>query len=165
MKPSSGKHLIKLCINNEDYEIEVEDNLTLLDLLRDRLLLTGTKYGCGEGECGACTVLVDGVPVNSCMILAVKVDGCNVLTVEGLSQDGQLHPLQRAFIDVGALQCGYCTPGMLMSAYALLQKNPNPTHEEIKEAMSGNLCRCTGYQNIFKAIEQAARAIKKYKEE
>ena len=103
--------------------------------------------------------------VNSCMILAVKVDGCNVLTVEGLSQDGQLHPLQRAFIDVGALQCGYCTPGMLMSAYALLQKNPNPTHEEIKEAMSGNLCRCTGYQNIFKAIEQAARAIKKYKEE
>lgn len=165
MKTTSGKHLIKLCINNEDYEIEVEDNLTLLDLLRDRLLLTGTKYGCGEGECGACTVLVDGVPVNSCMILAVKVDGCNILTVEGLSRDGQLHPLQRAFIDVGALQCGYCTPGMIMSAYALLQKNPNPTHEEIKEAMSGNLCRCTGYQNIFSAIEHAAKAINKCKVE
>lgn len=165
MELTKGKHQINFYVNDKHYEMEVDDNITLLEVLRDHLMLIGTKYGCGEGECGACTVLVNEVPVNSCMVLAVKAHGQRILTVEGLSKDGELHPLQKAFIETGALQCGYCTPGMLMSAYALLLKNSNPTQEEIKEAISGNLCRCTGYQNIFDAIKLAAEAINSSKEE
>lgn len=165
MELTKGKHLINFYVNDKHYEMEVDDNITLLEVLRDRLMLIGTKYGCGEGECGACTVLVNEVPVNSCMVLAVKAHGQRILTVEGLSKDGELHPLQKAFIETGALQCGYCTPGMLMSAYALLLKNSNPTQEDIKEAISGNLCRCTGYQNIFDAIKLAAEVINSSKEE
>lgn len=134
-------------------EVEVPPHWTLLQLLREKLGLTGTKEGCGIGECGACTVLLDGMPVNSCLVLAPKVDRRKVETIEGMGSRESLHPLQRSFIEFGAVQCGFCTPGMLMSAKSLLEKNPHPTREEIKEAISGNLCRCTGYQQIIEAIE------------
>lgn len=145
--------MIRFVLNGREIEIEVPPHWSLLRLLREKLELTGTKEGCGIGECGVCTVLLDGMPVNSCLILAPKVDGRRVETIEGLGSRESLHPLQRSFIESGAVQCGFCTPGMLMSAKALLEKNPHPTREEIKEAISGNLCRCTGYQQIIEAIE------------
>ncbi len=151
---------ISFLLNGELMEMEVEDHWTLLHLLREELGLTGTKEGCGSGECGACTVLVDGMAVNSCLFLAADVDGKEVLTIEGLAApDGTLHPLQRAFIENGAIQCGFCTPGMILSAKALLDENPYPTEEEIRHALAGNLCRCTGYLQIFRAVADAARRI------
>jgi carbon-monoxide dehydrogenase small subunit len=136
----------------------VPSELTLLEFLRDRLYLTGTKEGCGIGECGACTVLLDDKPVTACLVLAAEVDGCAVETVEGEATDGQLSDLQRAFVETGAVQCGFCTPGMIMSARGLLLRGPNPSDEEIVEAMAGNLCRCTGYEAILEAVRLAAAA-------
>jgi len=151
------KHLISLKINGELYELSVKPNLTLLDLLRDEIGLTGTKKGCDTGECGACTILLDGKPVNSCLVLALDVNGRDIMTIEGLARDGNLHPLQKAFIEEGAIQCGYCTSGMLLSAKALLDENPSPREEDVKKAIAGNLCRCTGYVRIIKAILRAAK--------
>jgi carbon-monoxide dehydrogenase small subunit len=136
--------------------VEVDAKDLLLLVLREKLGLTGTKEGCGTGECGACTVLVNGEPVNSCLYLAVRADGKSVLTIEGLAQGGQLHPLQQAFIDNAAVQCGFCAPGMLLSAKALLDRNPRPTEREIREGIAGNICRCTGYVKVVKAIQQAS---------
>ena len=147
---------IQFVLNGKDTEVLVSAKATLLQLLRDELALTGTKDGCGTGECGACTVLMDGDPVNSCLILAPQADGHEIITVEGLAAVQDLHPLQKAFVEEGAVQCGYCTPGMLLSAKALLDRNPQPTDEEIREAISGNLCRCTGYERIVSAIRRAA---------
>ncbi len=151
------KHIISFTLNGELTEAMVEDNVTLLDFIRDTLDLTGTKKGCEEGECGACTVMLDGKPVNSCLVLAREINGRELLTIEGLAENGQLSPLQRAFIDKWALQCGYCTPGMIMSAKALLDSNPNPTEYEIRDAIAGNLCRCTGYAKIVEAVQVAAK--------
>ena len=148
---------ISLNVNGEDYSIRVSDNRTLLQAIRDDLGLTGTKEGCGVGECGACTVLVDGQPVNSCLVLAVEMDGREISTVEGLARDGALDPLQQAFIEEGAVQCGFCTPGMLMTAKGLLNKNPDPTEDEIRSAIEGNLCRCTGYEPIIRAIKKTQK--------
>jgi len=150
-------HTITLTVNGARERLEVPSNMTLLQMLREKLALTGTKNGCEAGECGACTVLVDGEPVNSCMMLAVEADGHGVLTVEGLSPEGRLSPLQEAFVQHNAIQCGYCTPGMLMSAHALLQRSPHPAVEEVQEAIVGNLCRCTGYVRIIEAIQTAAK--------
>jgi carbon-monoxide dehydrogenase small subunit len=147
---------ITLTVNGRLEYLKVPDHLTLLQMLRDKLALTGTKNGCEAGECGACTVLVDGVPINACLMLAVEAEGCEITTVEGLAADGRLTALQQAFIDSNAVQCGFCTPGMLMSAYALLERSPQPSEKEIKEAILGNLCRCTGYVRIIEAIEDAA---------
>jgi carbon-monoxide dehydrogenase small subunit len=147
---------IQLTINNETYEVSVRPKDILLDVLRDQIGLTGTKKGCDVGECGACTILMEGDPVNACLVLAIEADGKEILTIESLAKDGQLDPLQQAFIDEGAIQCGFCTPGMILSAKALLDKNPKCTQDEIKEGISGNLCRCTGYVKIVKAIETAA---------
>jgi carbon-monoxide dehydrogenase small subunit len=152
-----AKHTITLNINGQTEEVLVPSNLTLLHALRDVLGLTGTKNGCEAGECGACTVLVDGEPVNSCLALAVEMDGREITTIEGLSNNGKLTPLQQAFADLNAVQCGYCTPGMLMAATALLRRNPKPTEEEIQKALVGKLCRCTGYQRIIDAIMEASR--------
>lgn len=143
-------------LNGAPVTVEIEPNMRLLDVLRDKLYLTGTKEGCGVGECGACTVIVDGQAVNSCLVLAMTVEGKQVTTVEGLMQDGKLHPLQEAVLNHHALQCGFCTPGFLMSAKALLDRNPHPTREEIQEAISGNLCRCTGYEQLIEAIQDVA---------
>jgi len=137
----------------------VPSGLTLIEFLRDRLYLTGTKEGCGIGECGACTVLLDEKPVTACLVLAVEVDGCTVDTVEGEATDGQLSDLQKAFVETGAVQCGFCTPGMIMSARGLLRRNPTPSDNEIIEAMAGNLCRCTGYEAILAAVRLAAAAV------
>ena len=150
---------VNITVNGAKHRLEVGPKERLIDTLRERLHLTGTKEGCGVGECGACTVILDGEAVHSCLILTVQVDGSEVLTVEGLEVDGRLHPLQEAFIQHHAIQCGFCTPGMLMSAKALLDKNPNPTREEIKTAIEGNLCRCTGYEQIIEAIESAANEL------
>ncbi len=150
---------IKFKVNSEEKEIITAPTRTLLSILREDLGLTGTKEGCGKGECGACTVIMDGKPVVSCLVLACQIDGCEVITIEGLSKDGELDPIQEAFIEEGAVQCGFCTPGMLLSAKALLMRNPNPTEEEIKEAISGNLCRCTGYTKIIEAIKKASKMI------
>lgn len=149
-------HHIRVTINGALEELEVRSNVTLLQMLRDHLALTGTKSGCEAGECGACTVLVDGEPTNACLVLAAEADGCEVLTVEGLAQDGRLNALQQAFVEQGAVQCGFCTPGMLMSASALLRRSPRPSEVEIREALVGNLCRCTGYVRIVKAIQAVA---------
>ncbi len=149
-------HTITVTVNGAKERLDVPSNMTLLKMLREKLALTGVKNGCEAGECGACTVLLDGEPVNSCMVLAVETDGHEILTVEGLAPEGELSPLQQAFIEHNAVQCGYCTPGMLMSATALLQRNPHPTETEIKEALVGNLCRCTGYVRIIKAIQSVA---------
>jgi len=149
-------HAITLTVNGAKERLDVPSNLTLLQMLRDKLALTGTKNGCEAGECGACTVLLDGEPVNSCMMLAVEADGREVITVEGLAPDGGLSPLQEAFMAHNAVQCGFCTPGMLISATALLERNPEPTEGEIKEALVGNLCRCTGYVRIVDAVQAAA---------
>lgn len=150
-------HTINLMVNGRKELIQVAGNLTLLRMLRENLALTGTKNGCEAGECGACTVLLNGEPVNSCMVLAIECDGCEVITVEGLTESGELEKLQKAFIDANAIQCGFCTPGMLISSYALLHRNPKPDEMAIREALVGNLCRCTGYERIIKAISQAAR--------
>lgn len=152
-----AKHNITLTVNGVREEVEVPSNMTLLTLLRERLGLTGTKDGCSAGECGACTVMMNGEPVNSCMVLAVEADSAEIVTVEGLSHEGQLDPLQKAMIDLGATQCGFCTPGILISARALLDRNPTPTEAEIKTALRGNLCRCTGYIRIVRAVEKAAQ--------
>ncbi|MHB8773049.1 MAG: (2Fe-2S)-binding protein [Syntrophales bacterium] len=145
---------ISLRVNDELHHIAVSDHRTLLEAIRDDLGLTGTKEGCGVGECGACMVLVDGQPVNACLVLAVEMDGREITTVEGLAKDGVLDPLQQAFIEEGAVQCGFCTPGMLMSAKGLLNKNPAPSEDEIRRAIEGNLCRCTGYDPIIRAIKR-----------
>ena len=151
-----AQQTITVNVNGAQERIDVQPNLTLLQMLREKLALTGTKNGCEAGECGACTVLVDGEPVNSCMMLAIEADGREVLTVEGLAPEGHLSPLQGAFVEHNAVQCGFCTPGMLMSAYALLKRNPTPTEEQIKQALVGNLCRCTGYVRIIRAIKAVA---------
>lgn len=147
---------VSLTVNGRPYRAEVEARMLLVYFLRDLLRLTGTHIGCDTTSCGACTVLVNGRPVKGCTMFAVQADGAEILTVEGLAQDRQLHPLQKAFAEQHGLQCGFCTPGMLMTAYAFLQENPNPTEDEIRRAISGNLCRCTGYMNIVKAIRHAA---------
>jgi carbon-monoxide dehydrogenase small subunit len=148
--------VLTMRVNGEEVSIHIKPDALLLDVLRDQLALMGTKEACGQGECGACTVLFDGEPVTSCLVPALKAQGREVITVEGLASGQELHPLQKAFIEQGAVQCGYCTPGMLMSAKALLDANPHPTDQEIKEAISGNLCRCTGYVKIVEAIKAAA---------
>ena len=150
---------IELKINGETFHVEVEPHETLLDVIRGKVGLTGTKKGCETGQCGACTIIVEGKAVNSCLILAVEAHGREIVTVEGLAKDGQLHPLQQAFVEEGAVQCGYCTPGMLLSAKVLLDENPGPTQRQVKEAIAGNLCRCTGYVKIVKAIMTAAEKI------
>ena len=139
-------------VNGQKYQISAEPSRTLLEVLRYELGLTGAKEGCGTGSCGACTVLLDGRPVNSCLIFIAEVEGKEITTIEGLSQNGELHPLQRAFIDEGAVQCGFCTPGMILAAKALLEENPQPTETEVRQATAGNLCRCTGYDKIVRAI-------------
>ncbi len=148
-----------LTVNGESHEVSFAPYKTLLELLREDLGLTGTKHGCELGECGACAVLVDGEPQLSCLLLALECEGRSVETVEGMARGAELHPLQAAFADLGAAQCGYCTPGILMTAKALLEKEPHPSRARITEAISGNLCRCTGYQQIFEAIEEAARRL------
>jgi carbon-monoxide dehydrogenase small subunit len=148
--------MITLNVNDNEYSVEVAPYRTLLETLRDKLGLTEVKNSCGEGECGSCTVLLDGKPVVSCLMPAVQADGRRITTITGLSGNGKLHPIQRKFIEHDAVQCGYCTPGMVLSAKALLDNNPNPTEEEAKIAISGNICRCTGYQQIVEAIMAAA---------
>jgi len=148
-------------VNGEPYVLErVPVNRSLLHVLRDDLGLTGTKEGCGEGDCGACTVIMDGKAVNACLVLAAEVEGKDILTVEGLAKGGKLHPLQQAFVDEGAVQCGFCTPGMLLSAKALLDVNPSPSEIEIRTALAGNLCRCTGYDKIVRAVQDAAQTLR-----
>ena len=146
------KEVIHITVNGEPHELLVEAGTTLLEVLREHLGLTGTKEGCGLGECGSCTVIVEQKPMLSCLVLAVDVDGKEVLTIEGLARGTELHPIQQAFVEHGAIQCGYCTPGMVMTAKVLLDKNPNPTLEDARKAISGNLCRCTGYTKILEAI-------------
>ena len=148
---------VRLRVNGEDRAADVRSQATLVEFLREGLGLTGTKVGCGRGECGACTVLLDGQPVNACLVFAAQCDGREVTTIEGLSANGGLDQLQRAFVEAGAVQCGYCTPGMIMSAHAFLDASPSPGREEIEEALSGNLCRCTGYVKIVDAVEKASR--------
>jgi nicotinate dehydrogenase subunit A len=150
----------KVRINGRSIDVDAEEDGYLLDLLRDDLGLTGAKYGCGEGRCGACTVLVDGAPVRSCVTALKAVGGGEITTIEGLEQDGKLHPVQQAFLDAGAMQCGYCTCGMIMSAVGLLRKNPDPTREDIVEQMNGNICRCGTYPRIISALAIAAKALK-----
>lgn len=151
---------ITLKVNGEEYTKEVGPNLTLLDFLRDILGVKSPKKGCDSGECGACTVILNGKPVTSCMVLAIECDGVVIDTIESLSKNGRLHPLQTAFIEENAIQCGFCTPAMILSAKALLDRNPSPTIPEIKEAIAGNLCRCTGYISIIKAIAKAAKTLR-----
>ncbi len=151
------KVLLRLDVNSQRYEVAAPPHHTLLEVLREECGLTGTKHGCELGECGACTVLVDGVLVYSCLTLPLEVEGHAITTVEGLARGAEPHPLQRAFAEEGAAQCGYCTPGILLAAKALLDRNPRPTHEEMAEAISGNLCRCTGYTAIYEAIEKAGK--------
>jgi carbon-monoxide dehydrogenase small subunit len=147
------KTLITLKVNDRQWDIAVEPNQTLVDVLRNDLELTGTKKGCDLGECGSCTVILNGKPVNSCLVLAVQANGAEILTIEGLAGPSGLHPLQQEFVQKGAIQCGFCTPGMILSATNLLQNNPKPSEGEIRNALSGNLCRCTGYQKIVEAIQ------------
>ena len=150
------KEVIELIVNGESHEVLVRPNDLLVDVLRDVIHLTGTKKGCGEGDCGACTVLLDGAPALACLTLAISCLGKKIETIEGLSENGKLHPIQETFVEKGAIQCGFCTPGMILSAKALLAKNDNPTNEEIKYGMVGNLCRCTGYKKIIDAVAEAA---------
>ena len=150
------KHRLNLRVNGQDFEVFVKPKTTLVDLLRDELGLTGTNKGCGTGECGACTVLMNGNAVNSCLVLALDADGAEITTIEGLASEGCLDPLQQAFVEEGAIQCGFCTPGMILVAKDFLMKNPQPKEEDCKTAISGNLCRCTGYVKIVKAIKKVA---------
>jgi len=150
---------IRLTLNGEQMDVSFAPYKTLLEVLREDLNHTGTKHGCELGECGACAVLLDGEPVLSCLVLALECDGRDVVTIEGLALDGELHPLQEAFANQGGSQCGYCTPGMILTAKALLDRTPNPSHDQIREALSGNLCRCTGYLQIFDSVEAAMREI------
>lgn len=156
-----GEHMNKVAINfvlnGQEKTVQVDSNTRLVDLLRDDLGLTGVKIGCGEGECGACTVIINGETANSCLVLAAQVDGTEITTIEGLGDDNHLHPLQESFIEEGAVQCGFCTPGMILSAKALLDRNPNPDKTEIVNSLAGNLCRCTGYTKIVKAIERVVK--------
>jgi len=157
LRGSSMKKRIVLNVNAEEYELEIEPQKTLLEVLREELDLTGAKEGCGLGSCGACTVLVEGEPILSCLTLAVEVQHRAIVTIEGLFKDGHPHPLQRHFIECGAIQCGYCTPGMILSAKALIDEKREPSRTEIQEALSGNLCRCTGYNKIIEAVEAAVK--------
>ena len=157
------KQPISLIVNGEQHDMLCTPNLTLLEVLRENLQLTGTKHGCELGECGACAVLLDGEPVLSCLVLAMECEGVPITTVEGLKCGAELHPLQAAFADHGAAQCGYCTPGILVTAKALLDRNPTPTRTDVREALSNNLCRCTGYLQIFEAIEAAAATLREEK--
>jgi aerobic carbon-monoxide dehydrogenase small subunit len=154
-------HHIKLIVNGKEYALHVSSERSLLDVIREDLELTGTKRGCDKGDCAACTVLVNGEPMNSCLLLAVQADGKEITTIEGVAQGEKLDPLQEAFIKHGAVQCGYCTPGMILTSIAFLRRNTNPSREEIQRAISGNLCRCTGYVQIIDAVESVARARKK----
>jgi len=159
------KRMVKFLVNGQQTAVYVDTARTLLDVLREDLLLTGTKRGCDSGECGACTVLLNGQAVHSCLVLGYELDGQDVLTIEGLSKDPkELHPLQKAFIEKGAIQCGFCTPGLIMTAKALLDRNPNPTEEELRYGISGNLCRCTGYSKIMDAILTAGEEIRRNKQ-
>ena len=151
------KQLLRLKVNGAEHELSIYPNMTLLSVLRDELGLTGAREGCQEGSCGACTVLVDGKAVRSCLLLAMDAEGKDIITIEGLAEDGQLHPMQQSFVDHGAIQCGFCSPGMILTAKALLDENPNPAEGEIRKAISGNLCRCTGYVNIIEAIMAVAK--------
>ena len=155
------KYQVNFFLNDEPVELYVDANKTMLNVIRDQLDMTGTKEGCGAGECGACTVIVDGKPINACLVLAPEMDGMHITTVEGLCKEGELSPVQKAFVEHTALQCGFCTPGFVMSATALLMENPTPTRKEITRAISGNLCRCTGYMRIIEAIEDVAAQNKK----
>ena len=155
------KEIVTFNVNGREYEVIVSSSMTLNELLREKLDLTGTKYGCGIGECGSCTVLVDGKPMLSCSSLAISVRDKKILTIEGLSQGHQLHPIQQAFVDTGAIQCGFCTPGMILTAKAFLDENPHPTRIEVREAIAGNLCRCTGYVKIIDAVMRAAEMMRK----
>ncbi len=156
-----AKRVISFKLNGVDRDELVQDNITMVDFLRKQMHLTGTKRGCEEGECGACTILLDGKAVTSCTMLAVEADGHEIVTIEGVRKDGVLHPIQKEFIDKWALQCGFCTPGMIMSAISLLNENPNPTEHEIRDGIAGNLCRCTGYVKIVEAIASAAKIMAK----
>lgn len=153
-----GYHRILLTVNGTKEQVDVPSNMTLLRMLREKLALTGTKNGCAAGECGACTVMMNGEPVNSCMVLAAECDGAEIITVEGLAKDRQLDPIQEMMMEAGGVQCGFCTPGILITARALLNRNPNPNDAEIREALVGNLCRCTGYFRIIDAVKKAAHA-------
>ncbi|OFW01657.1 MAG: (2Fe-2S)-binding protein [Acidobacteria bacterium RIFCSPLOWO2_12_FULL_59_11] len=153
------KQALNLSVNGQQWPLEVEPHLALSECLREELALTGVRVSCNQGHCGACTVLLDGEPVNACMMLAVDAAGKQITTIEGLAQEGKLHPLQQAFIDNHGMQCGYCTPGMILSAKALLDQNPRPTEPEIREGLAGNLCRCGSYQKIIKSVESAAKAM------
>jgi aerobic-type carbon monoxide dehydrogenase small subunit (CoxS/CutS family) len=150
---------VRFTVNGRPASVEADAEMRLLDALRDELHLTGTKEGCGEGECGACTVLLDGRPVNSCLVLAAQAEGRDVVTVEGIADGPRLHPIQQAFVDAGAAQCGFCTPGFVLSTYALLRDHPAPSDEEILTALEGNLCRCTGYVKIVDAVKRAAERL------
>jgi carbon-monoxide dehydrogenase small subunit len=150
---------IKIKVNGEYHTLDVKSNKTLLEVLRNQLGLTGTKYGCGTGDCGACTVIIDGLPKCSCMTLAASLDGKEILTIEGLSKNGKLHPIQEAFVELGAIQCGFCTPGFVMITKALLDENPNPSKSFIRHYIKGNICRCTGYSKIIQAISSAVKKI------
>jgi carbon-monoxide dehydrogenase small subunit len=151
---------LNLCVNGEPTQLLVEEEETLLEVLRNRLMLTGTKQGCGEGQCGHCTVMLNGKAVNSCLTLALEAEGGEVLTIEGLARGGQLHPIQKAYVDAGAIQCGYCTPGMILAIYSLLKENPQPDEEQIREGIKGVMCRCTGYYKVIEAVKQAAAEVK-----
>ena len=155
---------IQLTVNGESEQLVVGNDQTLLYVLRDNLGLTGSKDGCSSGDCGACVIMLDGMPVNSCMVLGPQADGSTVVTIEGLAQDGELHPVQRTFGETWAFQCGFCTPGMLISCYALLEANNDPSREEILTAIAGNFCRCTGYQGVVKAVQQAATEMRETEE-
>lgn len=156
-----AEQMVKFMVNGRPYEIPIEPHMTLVEVLRDKLDITGTKLSCGAGECGACTVLIDGKPALSCLTLAMTAREKNILTIEGLAEGGNLHPIQKAFIDHGAIQCGFCTPGMILATKALLDENPNPNREEVKKALAGNLCRCTGYVKIVDAVLAAAEEMGK----
>ena len=157
---SGAKEIATFLVNGQEREVIIEPHMLLIDVLRDGLGLTGTKYACGAGDCGACTVLIDGRPSFSCLTLAVTAKGKSILTIEGVAEGNELHPIQQAFVDQGAVQCGFCTPGMILATKALLDENPEPNRDEIKTALAGNLCRCTGYVKIIDAVEAAAAAMR-----
>ena len=151
---------LNITVNGKDYELHIKPSANLLDVIREDLGLTGTKEGCGVGECGSCTVIVDGITVNACLMLAMEAQGSRVTTIEGLADGEKLHPIQQAFVDVGGLQCGFCTPGMILSTKALLDENDSPTDEEIRKGLEGNFCRCTGYTKIIESVRTAANMLK-----